>query len=294
MMTMLLVLVFALAPQDPQIAKAEKVLTEKPDDAAANQTLGIYYAGRAEWDKAVPHFLKSKQDLLRAAAEKETKDDGNKFTAVEIGDAWLTAGPKAATAHQACVDRASYWYLKAWPMLEVAWREVLRKKLGTLYSPYGGARGGALPPGWGGSADTKVKVQVDSTRVHAGGAAVRITPPPTAGLREVLSSGTQVAQGKVVEFTAWMMSDETDTGGDKVQFNVVGPDGKLYEAKEFTIGQDTPIWQRLSFSLKLPDGACKVKTMVLVSSTKGFVYVDDISIKVDGRELVPAGNFEGK
>jgi len=139
-----------------------------------------------------------------------------------------------------------------------------------------------------------VKVELAGNRVHSGGAAVRITPPATAGLREVLSCGQVQVQGKELELTAWMLSDGTDSIGDKVNFTVADATGKNLLTKEIPIGADTPVWVRLTEKFTLPPGPARAKIMFLVSSTKGAVYVDDVSIKVDGKEMLPSGSFEGK
>ncbi len=105
-MTQLLVAaLLLLLPQDPAVTKAEKVLADKPDDPAANLTLGVHYSGLQDWEKAIPCLVKAKPDAVKAAAAMDQQNADK--VAFEIGDAWAAAVPKAGPARQACLNRAS-------------------------------------------------------------------------------------------------------------------------------------------------------------------------------------------
>lgn len=282
----------ALSGQSQEIAKAEKIISERPDDPAANQILAVHYAALGDWDRAIPCFARSKIDTLRSAAEREASVDGNNLTLVEIGDAWIAALPKSGPARQACVDRASFWYAKSWLKLDDLWKLKLRERLAKLYRPVA-AHPGTIT-GWGGPLDPAQKVDVLSTTVHSGGAALRLTPNAgKAKNHSFLRSPTiAVPAGKVLEFSVWILADGNDSLDDHVRFFVKDSERRDIENNMLHMPTDLPVWKKVSKQVDLKGEPCLASLEVVSFSSKGFVWVDDLSLKIDGKELLQNGGFE--
>jgi hypothetical protein len=286
-------LVLALLPQDPAIEKAKKTLEKSPEDPAANLTLAIHYADRGKWEVALQHFEKAKSADIRAAIEAEKKIDGNQFTSVEIGDAWAKAMTKAGPARQACFDRMNFHYAAAWEKLDAFGQTKLKERLVRLYTPTTPAKGTELPKGWGGPVDLRAKAAVLSTRVRSGAAALRLTPSGV-GLSSCLNVEVNLPKGATMEFAGWVSTDGTDTTRDGLGYTVFDKERKPVLTKGFMFKPDTFIWTRIGDEVAIPDGAFSVRVEVLLGSAKGFVWLDDLSIKVDGKEVLNGGSFEGK
>lgn len=291
MLTMILILA-AFLGQTPEVAKAEKILADRPDDPAANQILAIHYASLQDWDKAIPHFSKSKVDLIRAAVQRETEFDGNNLTAVEIGDAWVATLAKAGIARQACLDRASFWYAKSWAKLDDFWKMKLRERLSKLYRPLV-ARPGSTT-GWAGPLDPAQKIDVLATTVHSGGSALRLTPNAgKAKNHSFLRSATiAIPAGKVLEFSAWVLADGTDSLDDHIRFFVKDTERRDIENNMLHMTTDFPVWKRISKQTDVRGEQSLVSLEVVSFSSKGVLWIDDMSLKIDGKELLQNGGFE--
>lgn len=277
----------ALPPQATELAKAEKVLVDRPDDPAANTTIGAYYAGSADWGRALPYLGKSKAPEIVTGVEAEKKDDGNYLTWVEIADAWTKKLPKSGSVRQTCIDRANYWYLRAWPNLDEVWRMKLRERLARLYAPSAPGRATGFQEGWSGPADPAQKAFLTAERVHSGGTAMKLVPSKKAkNARLLFTPSVEVKPGKKVEFSLWILTDGTGSVDDHVRFYIDGQVG----AK--AIVKDCPIWQRIAFETEAGEGTIKANIEVVLFSTFGVAYVDDVSIKVDGKEGLQGGGFE--
>lgn len=287
---MYLALTMLLLLQGDPVAKAEKILAKSPDDPAANLVMAAHHASLAEWDLAIPRFEKAKSPEIRAAVDAEKKAEGN--VEVDLGDAWTRAMGKAGGARQACLDRASFWYAKAWPKLDAFGKSQLRERTAKLYRP-AAPRQGVMPEKWGGPVDPAHKVEVMSPVVHEGGAALKLSPGAKAKNASFLRSQTlPLPKGKVVEFSAWVYSDGTDSLDDAIRLSVADAAAKPILTKAIAIPTDTPVWTRLSERVDLGDAPGRSNVEVVIFSTKGFVVVDDLSIRVDGKEVLKGGNFE--
>lgn len=294
MLTLMLVVALLQSP-DKVLAKAQKTLADKPDDPEANQVVAVHLSTSGDWEKALPCFAKAKTEALRLAAAAEAKDDGNKFTFVEIGDAWAGAAQKAPGARQSCIDRASFWYGKGYPQLDPIWQEKLRAKLDRLYAPPMPGRAGGLPAGWGGAIDGKCKAELVSSKVHSGGAAAKLKPPGDGGLSSVMRApAIAIPPGsKTIEVSAWLLTDGTDHPAEGFGAHISGG-AKLLTSMVLVTPPNIPVWTRVRQEIPVPEGATSVQLDFVLGSKKGFLYVDDVSVKLDGKELLPSGSFEGK
>jgi hypothetical protein len=206
-----------------------------------------------------------------------------------LGDAWGAHTRKDPAAK----DRAIHWYGKAWPTLTGIDKEKVRDRLMKIYGPPPPPKTGMLPAGWRGSVSVDMKIDVLNGRTHSGSLAARLTPKGKGGLYDVMGAPlTPAKPGQKCEFSAWVFSDGTDGGGDIIQIQAQDASGKITALKQPLIQPDTPIWTRLTWSLELPANTTHIGMAILLNSTKGLVWVDDVSIQLDGLEALRSGTFE--
>ena len=68
--------------------RARDTLATKPDDAGANQQVGMFLAYcKGEWEEALPYFLRAKDVNLRQLADKELRNP-TKPELVQLADTW--------------------------------------------------------------------------------------------------------------------------------------------------------------------------------------------------------------
>jgi hypothetical protein len=274
---------------DQDIVKLEKALSEKPDDVTTNLALGKYYLAKDNPEKAIPFLLKGSDVALKAAAKAEGVNEGNAgLIALEAGDLWTQTMPKSGPLRQPCFDRANFWYAKAWPDLDVLYKTNLRNRLVKFYMSTVSGRGGKAPVGW-----TTGETSLTSTRVRSGGSALKVTPRKgTKQLVSILQVKAPLPKGKTLEFSGWSCSEDTDGNSDKIKLEITGAGGESLFVKEYHFGIDSPIWTKFAEMMDSPPGATNASLELLINSSKGAIYLDDISIKLDGKELLPKGSFE--
>ncbi len=288
-----LALLALLLIQDPAVERAKKALEKNPDDPAANLTLAVHYAGLGKWDVALPCFEKVKSEGIRAAVEAEKKVDGNQFTSVEIADAWVKAMSKAGPARQACLDRAGIHFAAAWPKLDAFGRVQTRERLGKLYAPTGGGRlSQEALAGWGGVQGAAARVEVAAQLVHSGGCALRFTHKDKTKGTLAHSKAMPVIVGKKLEVSAWVLTDGTDSAADGVKFVVRDNKNGFSWTAGGAAQANLPVWVRVAGETVVPDGSVSVEVQIAFDSKAGSLFVDDISIRLDGQELFPRGTFE--
>lgn len=286
-------LVLLLLAQDPAVEKAQKTLAKTPDDPAANLVMGVHFANMAKWDIALPHFEKAKSAAIRAAVEAEKKLDGNQFTAVEVGDAWVKAMSKAGPARQACFDRINVHYGAAWPKLDDFAKTKLRERLGRLYLPVAaGKPNPAALEGWGGVLGAASRIEVVGQRVRSGTLALKYSPKDLTKGTITSSKPVPVVPGKKLEVSAWVLTDGTDSAGDSLKFVVRDSKGGVPWSSGEAIRPGFPVWVRIAGETALPEGSFSAEVHITFNSKVGALFVDDLSIKMDGKELLPKGNFE--
>jgi len=272
-----------------EFGKADKAISAilrneaTPEDYTASGKFTCFVKG--DWELGLSDLSKGKDETLKKLAE----DDLAAANPLALGDAWFGMMKKEPGAK----ERVLHWYGKAWPSLSGIDKEKVRDRLNKLYGPIAPGKPAPLPAGWSGSTGDFPKVEVLPGRAPSGGLALRITPGKTGKLIDILRAPpVQVKAGQKCEFSAWVLSDGTDGGGDKVFFWVKDAADKLLIIKEPKIDPDTPVWNHLSWSLDLPDGAARAGVGILLDSSKGFVWADDISVLIDGREALTGGGFE--
>lgn len=209
---------------------------------------------------------------------------------VAVGDEYTKLLKKFPKKRQELLDAASDAYAKSWPDLDPIWKMKLRERLTKLYAPTVPGKPGALPAGWGGSLAPGTKVELRADRVHTGQLAVFAAPGKT-GLGSFLRSPEiQIPKGREIEFSAWGLSDDELQGMTVVLH--------LYDAKGMLLGsvplgfQAVPVFVRASARTEIPEGTTKALIDCVSSVTKGPLLIDDLSIKVDGKEQLKGGGFE--
>ncbi|HLX62081.1 MAG TPA: hypothetical protein VKX17_12435 [Planctomycetota bacterium] len=98
-----------------KVASALKVLIDKPDDAAANLTLGKYKLQAGDIEHAAAFISKSKNAAFISLIKQELSAPQDATAQYAVGDAIWESGDKAADNDDRvlCHARAAYWYAKA-------------------------------------------------------------------------------------------------------------------------------------------------------------------------------------
>jgi len=75
------------------VHSARDTLSETPDDAEANLTLGKYLCGdQQDWKTGLPLLAKGSNSMLAAAAKMELGGEASPIERLHIADAWFAAG----------------------------------------------------------------------------------------------------------------------------------------------------------------------------------------------------------
>lgn len=236
----------------------------------------------------IPLALQSYEEAAAKLAE-DLAAAANGPSKVAVGDEYVKLLKKFPKKRAELIESASDAYGKAWPDLDAVWKTKTREQLARLYSsPQPATR--PMPKGeW--RAEGAV---VSGERVRSGLSAVKITMPKGNAdgyyipLRTVLKLPAGAAE---VEVSAWVLSDGTNNVNDDVKPTVTGAAGKLLYAQGSAIPLDLPIWTKVEKKIAC-EGGLTIEVQFDFLSRKGTVYVDDVSIKVDGKELLTNGSFE--
>lgn len=288
-------------PSDADATKAKEALDKSPLDPAANTTFGKYTAFvLGDYSAAMPYLVNSGDKTLKTLADHELDAS---YTAsapqkIGMGDEWVVAAKKFPPLNKIFYDRASQWYGMAWPELTGVWKDRTREQLRKiLQNP-------SVP-------DPKVLVTPSSWKAAAANEKAAPTPKSarTGKLsyqmigRKLVAPETLIfsikqpvplVPGKTYEFSAWVLSDDTDGVQDQVATTIWIQGGKPIDVKRMFFPADEPWWHRLSTSFIAPPGAIYSDIELALTSSKGNVFFDDISLKSDGKELIKNGSFEDK
>jgi len=102
----------ALAAEYVQVRQAEAVVEKQPENAAAHQVIGRFYAlHKGQWSKGLEHLAAGTDEAMRQAAAKELKKPGDPIEQLALADAWWEIAQKATGVAQAQITwRAQMWY----------------------------------------------------------------------------------------------------------------------------------------------------------------------------------------
>ena len=120
-----------LAKASREMKEAAAVLDKKPDDAAANLTVGKYYCFQiGDWEKGLPMLALGQDETLKAVAGQEIAGIAKADDKVKVGDAWWDLAEKEHGKVQVTLrGRANYWYQQAMPELSGLAKAKLEKRI---------------------------------------------------------------------------------------------------------------------------------------------------------------------
>lgn len=298
-----------LKAQYEKVREADQKLAADPSDAAAADKVGRFYLFvKGDWTRGMATLASSSDPFLKALADKEAaaKTGTEKVAA---GDAWLsgsteieskglltgatsTASVKAdkelvARARSKMVERGLYWYQQAWPLLTDKERDPLRTRFRDAYAVKGapadkiGAECGwkHISPG--------AKFGLSQTYAHSGKQALTIIA--TNGTMEC-QKPVRLIPGKEYELSCWSLGVGTE-GRTHLIVGCNDASGKLWQQMA-NIDPDAPFWKRYTVKFVAPDGAGTLNLKIVSFMTKGQIWIDDISLVCDGKELVSNGTFD--
>lgn len=284
-------------PSEADYKKALEKLATSPEDPDANTVVGKYLAfALGKFDEAMVYLAKSGDKTLRTLAEHERAPlyADTAVKKVGLGDEWISAAKDFKPLYRAFYDRAARHYAAAWPDLDPVWKDKARiqgMKLAASRPP-GGSRKG-LPAGWiGEQAVAGMKMPVwDGSIAHMGSYSVKLIPPDEKvqnSFSQVKSDPIAIPPGsKEIEFSAWAMSNGTESPGDYIGIHFPN----LF-VKEVPVMPDTPFWVQYSAKIPVPQGATGMVFTGVIKSKRGNVWIDDASVKIDGKEMLKNPSLE--
>lgn len=102
------------------VTQAVIALVNNPQDKAANEVVGRYFAvNLGSWEDALPFWIHGADQELRSAAVADFLEPSTTQGMLEVGDAWFAIGKKRneRDLRIACFQRAQVWYEKVAPEL---------------------------------------------------------------------------------------------------------------------------------------------------------------------------------
>ena len=274
-------------PSEKDFERAAERLEKDYDDKKANQTVGMYLAFvEGEFEGAMQYLAKASSSTLRKLAKLEM-DPQNTDTLekkMKRGDEWVQATrsfkPLAPIFH----DRAAHWYRQVWPKADAPLKEQLRKRaIALAASRPRGRRTKALPTGWATTTATRgVPSELDATVARSGSHSGKLFPadPEKRGYSRL--HGTPVpVQGENVIVTAFVRTEGTDNGKDRVSVWFWDENGQYLGAKSVFIPLDTPFWQQVTIKSPILPKTARAQIGVDFYSAKGNAWIDDVSLQVD-------------
>lgn len=284
-------------PSEADLKKAQAKLGTDPSDPDANTVVGKYLAFvQGDYQQGLPFLAKSGDATLRTLAEHELAplyaDTAPKK--IGMGDEWVAAAKNYKPIYRTFYDRAAQWYAAAWPDLDGIWKDKLRERLKKLLqvTTPGGAVKKVVPAGWTTLSPTN-KVSTDSTIAHVGGKSIRIDMARDKPAQSFwFQSPLFVAPKGQVTFSAYVASDGTEAANDRLILNWYNQAGEHIGRAEPFVPVDSPWWHKVEVTVDVPKDAARFNVAILLFSANGTLWVDDFSVKSNGKELVDNGSFE--
>lgn len=287
-------------PSEADFKKGKERLASDPMDPDSNSVVGKYLAFvSGDYPAAMPFLANCADKTLKALADHEldTTYTDTHLKKIGMGDEWVKATKSFPTLGRPLYERASQWYGMAWPALDPVWKEKTRTQLRKiLQNPViADPKNLVVPSGWKASDNAQKGAPTskasrsgkNSYQVMGGKAAV---VPMVAPIEQTVPA----TPGKEAEVSAWVLSDGTESAEDAISLGCWGQGGKLLDAKYLYFRPDEPWWQRLYVTFIVPKDTMLIKVRFDLDSKGGTVFFDDVSLKVDGKELLKNGSFEDK
>lgn len=283
-------------PTEAEARKAEAKLADKPDDPAANLIVGKYLAwAKSDWSGAAEFVARGSDPILKKAFQADAAGGKTGPEMIGVGDEWVAAGDKRTDMKKLCRERALFWYAKAWPLVEDPWKTKLRLQLRKLACPPPGSekskKSAGNPYGWSGFH----MAYLEAGFSRSGARSIRLIPSqseksPTE-YSSAYSKSFPVSSGMKVRATAWGFTDGTDKDSH-IDIRFFDAGGKFLGQRSPIMPQDSPWWQKVSGELEAPADSFRVDIQISMTAWSGVTWVDDVTLEVDGREILLNGGFE--
>ncbi len=284
LLTVTLALVQPTGGMPKEVKAAKEKLEKAPDDAKANQTVGLYLLTRR--DPASIEFLKKASDpSLKRAAAAEAEGD-----LLKAAKAWYN------TKSYPAKERAALCLEKLWTTSQDP--APLRPKLAEFAAPPAGYQKyeqKASAAGWWPLTD-EFGSGVDSRFAWTGSKSLKLLPTKGGkgnpdGWASAHCLSFPVGQAKRVTASIYLFCYDTDFGG---QFNVYFTDGleKRVGAAQVAIIPDQPFWKRYEVSADVPAGTVLASMRIDCKITKGAVWCDEVNMTDGTRDLFMGGGLE--
>ncbi len=208
---------------------------------------------------------------------------------IGIGDEYYKAARKFPKDRVRFMDRASDSWAAGWPDLDEFWKDKTRENLKKIYTSPAGAATRAISKEW-----TVETVAVSGERVRSGAFSARITMAKDGALHHAMKMSVNVPAATLsAEISAWVLTDGTDSTEDDLKVITNNAEGKLLSAPGVGFSKDLPVWRQSKITVSC-EKVSKLMVFFEFQSKKGVAFVDDVSVKLDGKEMVKDGGFEGR
>jgi hypothetical protein len=267
-----------------------KILEEKPEDPEANLAVGKFLClMKGDWVKGIPLMRKGSDPVLRGLAELDSVGAASGEERMQIGERWGTYSEKNPKFR----ERALFWCKEAWPDLAGIPKEKARARAAELQTvsslkdkEWTFAR---HVSGWTFSGDSGLGLKY----AVSGKASARIAKLSNQPCY-VMMDRQPAKPGKDYVVSLYVLSDQTEAPGGHVAIYFYDKDSKSVPGKSEPIPPDFPFWQKIEFKGMIPPDAAMTAFDVVLDAQKGSIWIDDISVKVDGVEMIKNGSFEDK
>lgn len=213
-----------------------------------------------------------------------------------MGDGWALAAAKNPAGRQACLERAGYWCGRAWTDSDAASKTEIRKRLRKLLQGPGQApKSATAPAGWRCIYPT-AKVGPSTVAARSGKLSMQVVCGKTDPkiVWAFSSEAIPAKPGSACVFSAWVLTDETESEEDSIIIPVFDKARKLLDQPRMLLLTDRPWWRKLEATFTVPEAAGSMEVHLMVASSKGTIFTDDLSLKIDGKEVLKNTGFEEK
>lgn len=286
-------------PTEADFKKAQEKLVSDPGDPDASKVAGKYLSFvLGDYEKGIPLLAVSSDKTLKALADHELDKSyvATPLQQIGMGDEWIAAAKTAPALNKIYYDHAAQaWYSRAWPALDGVWLDKTREQLRKLFQnpAIPDPRTALAPTGWK-LVDANVRASQTSKSSRNGKMSFQVAAGKNPAAQYVVLEQTLTAAAGKYKFSAWVLSDGTDSAKDQVTAVWFGQGSKMLGFTELTVPQDQPWWHHLETTFDVPPGAAILQIHIAPSSKAGNLYFDDISLKYGDKELVKNGSFEDR
>lgn len=218
---------------------------------------------------------------------------------IKIAEDWTKAAQKFPKEKKRFEDKAMAAYEKAWGEMDDAGKAKFRPqalKMARVPDDFSAFRKGQpTPPGWEGFSENQGSCPEDKAAFTGSrcGKLTKWAKDNKAGNSWITSLKLKTKPGNEYTASARVFSDRADAPANfEIRFHDVN--GMLLNATGPILDGDLPFWKKVDAKAKAPDLAVWVDISFPSRLTTGFFLVDDVSLMLDGKELLTNGGFEKK